>query len=126
MIAVLLAQQRRLIGDFFEGIGPLGGSGMGWGIGGFVDLFNRVMSIIIGFLTIIAGLWFLLQFFFGAFAWLTAGSDKTALENAQKKITNSIIGLVVVVAAIFIIEIIGNIMGLDILRPGKFLLGIWQ
>lgn len=89
-------------------------------------IFNRVLSIIIGVMTVAAGLWFLFQFFIGAFTWLTSGGDKVALENARKKITNAIIGLVIVVAAIFLIDLIGSIIGLDILSPSKFLIGIWQ
>lgn len=107
-----------------EGFGPLGKFALD--IGTATNLFNKVISNIIAVLTISAGLWFILQFILGAWGWLTAGGDKSALENAQKKITNSLIGLVIVVAAIFLVDLIGKLLGLEILRPGKFILGIWQ
>lgn len=126
IIEVLLAAERPL-GGAFQGIGPLGATPV-WGttIGEVMNVFNKVISTIIAVLTISAGLWFILQFILGAWSWLSAGSDKASLENAQKKLTNSVIGLAIVVAAIFLIDLIGGLLGLDILRPGKFILEIWK
>lgn len=94
--------------------------------GGAMSLFNKVISNIIAVLTIVAGLWFIFQFILGAFGWLTAGGDKAAMENARKKITNAIVGLVIVVTAIFIIDLLGKLLGLDILNPGVAILNIWK
>lgn len=108
-----------------KGQGPLGEFPIYQGINTFANLLNQIISNFVGILTICAGIWFIFQFFIGAFSWLTAGGDKASLENAQKKLTNSVIGLVIVVAAIFIIEIIGNLLGLKILQPGDFILNMW-
>lgn len=124
MLEILLAQQDKYIGGSLWGLGFLGDPTRFTTEVKLAGTLNAVMSLIIGVLTISAGLWFIIQFFLGAFSWLTAGADKTSLENAQKKLTNSIIGLIVVVAAIFFIEIIGNLVGLKILQPGEFLLNI--
>lgn len=127
MINLLLAQKTSPLGGYLEGLGPLGDT-LNQGLivpRASANLFTKTLSVIIGFLTVVAGIWFVFQFFIGAFSWLTAGSDKAALEKAQKTITNSLIGLVIIVAAIFIIDIIGKVIGLEILNPGKFLLGIW-
>lgn len=126
VIEVLLAAKERPLGGAFEGIGPLGATPR-WGttIGEVMNVFNKLISNIIAVLTIAASLWFILQFILGAWAWLTAGADKTALENAQKKLTNSVIGLVIVIAAIFLIDLIGRILGLEILSPGKVIKDIW-
>ncbi len=106
-----------------EGLGPLGTFVIGTATA--VNLFNKVLSTIVGILTISAGLWFIFQFLIGAFSWLTAGSDKVSLENAQKRIMNSLIGLALVVATIFLVDLVGRIIGLEILSPGKFILSIW-
>lgn len=123
---VLLAQVKKPLG-ILEGIGPLGET---WKFISLpkqaIDLFNKILSLIIGVMTVVAGIWFIFQFIIGAFSWLTAGSDKTAIENAQKRIMNSVIGLVVVVAAIFLVDLLGRLIGLEILSPGKFIIGIWQ
>ncbi|MDP3955107.1 MAG: hypothetical protein Q8Q15_01960 [bacterium] len=111
------------IGDKpFKGIGPLSDFA---GIDALF-LFGRVISVIIGVLTVAAGLWFIFQFLIGAFGWLTSGGDKAQLEGARKRLANSIIGLVIVVAAIFIIDLIGNLLGLDILNPAGTIHNIWD
>jgi uncharacterized membrane protein len=48
---------------------------------------------------------------------MTSGGDKTAIESARKRIVNGIVGLVLVVAAIFAIRLIGYLIGIpDILN----------
>lgn len=107
-----------------KGLGPLGTFEIDETVA--ANLFSKVISLIIGVMTVVAGIWFIFQFIIGAFGWLTAGADKAAMENAQKKITNGVIGLVIVVAAIFLIDLLGRLIGLEILSPGKFIIGIWQ
>ena len=60
------------------------------------------VSDIIGVITILASLFFIVYAFIAAFNWITAGGEKSKIENAQKKITNSIIGL-------------------DLLKPGEMI-----
>jgi len=99
------------VGDF---------TGEGW-LGNTVTIMYsirslaKVISLVIGFLTIIGGLWFIFQFFSGALGWITAGSDKDGISRAQKRITNSLIGLLVVIFAFSIIALVGQVLGLDIL-----------
>jgi len=83
--------------------------------------FNKAMSGIIGFMTIIAGLWFIIQFITAGIQWLGAGGDKNSLEQARNKIVNSIIGLIIIVSAWVIVGIIGGMLGLNILNPGAAL-----
>jgi len=96
-----------------EGIGILGGEG-----GGLINedsaigTFIKILSNIIGVMTIIALIWFTFVLLTGAIAWLGSGGDKTKLQNAQKQITNGIIGLVIVLVATFLISLIGNLIGI--------------
>ena len=46
------------------------------------------------------------------------------MESARKKITNAVIGLVVVVVALFAVDLIGSLIGFDILSSVSNLLGI--
>jgi hypothetical protein len=105
-----------------EGLGPLGKVGSK---DQAVTRFNEVVSLVIGFLTVVAGLWFVFQFLSGAIGWLSAGGDKAKLQAAQGRITQAIIGLAVVIAAIFIIDLVGTLLGLNILSPGDYILSIW-
>jgi hypothetical protein len=76
---------------------------------------ERVISTAIGVMTIIAFIWFVIQFFLAAIAIIGSGGDKAALATAKSKLTTSVVGLVVVISAIFLIELIGGIFGINIL-----------
>lgn len=80
--------------------------------------FNKFLSTVIGIMTIIAFIWFIIQLFTGTISLMASGGDKTKVAEARTKITTSLIGLVVVIATIFLIEVIGNILGVKwILNP---------
>ncbi len=99
-------------GGIFKGIGtgPLSNPGNG------IDTFTKFISTVIGVMTIVAFIWFVFVIFIGAIGILGSGGDKNALESAKKKMTTGVIGLVVVIASIFIIRLVGVILGLpDIL-----------
>ena len=83
------------------------------------NVFNKVVSGFIGFLTLIASLWFGLQIILSGYDWISSGGDKGKIETARNKITYSIIGLTIVVSAWVIISLIGKMLGLDILNPGS-------
>ena len=107
----------------FRGKGPLGLEGVLELFTGSTALltFNRVIASTVGIITIIAIIWFIIQFFIGAIGILTSGGDKTKLGEAKAKITTGLIGLVIIIAGVFIIDLIGSLIGLDILQ-GAFLL----
>lgn len=82
---------------------------------------NAVVSMIVGFMTTVAGLWFIFQFISAGYQWINSGGDKTALEAARNKIYHSLIGIIIIVAAWVIIALLGTILGLDILNPGQII-----
>jgi len=58
-----------------------------------------------------AGLFFLVQVIIGGISWIGAGGDPKALEAARSRITNAVIGLLIVVAAFAIAIIFTTILG---------------
>lgn len=82
------------------------------------ELFSNLASTIFGFLTIVAGLAFLLFFVLGAISWVTSGGDKGQIEKARNQMTNAAIGLIAVVAAYTIAGIVSIVLGINILDPG--------
>ncbi|KKT67477.1 MAG: hypothetical protein UX25_C0022G0006 [Candidatus Woesebacteria bacterium GW2011_GWC2_45_9] len=96
----------------FKGIGPLGLDEGQSPLG----VFTQFISSAIGLMTIIAIIWFIFVLISGAIGIISAGGDKASLESARKRITTGIIGLVVVVAGIFIIDLIGSLIGIDVLN----------
>src|SRR5258708_7741626 len=98
-----------------QGAGPLGNPGSA---AGACNLFTSTLSKIIGVLTVVAFIWFTFQIVLGALRIVGSGGDKAAIEGARKQITTGIIGVVMVVAAIFIVSLIGTILGIpNILNP---------
>lgn len=79
-------------------------------------LLEQVISTALGIMTIIAFIWFVIQFFIAAVQIIGSGGDKAALTSAKSKLSTSVIGLIVVVSAIFLVELIGIILGVDILN----------
>ncbi len=104
-------------------IGKISGTGLGKlneqaGTGNPGSAITGAVSSIIGFLTIVAAIWFLIQFLLGGFAWISASGDKAKLTEAQQKLTNAFIGLVVVVSGWAILALAGQFFGWgDILAP---------
>jgi fumarate reductase subunit D len=80
-----------------------------------------IFTRIIGFLTIVAGLTFLIYFMIGALNWITGGDDKGKVDAAKKYMTNGAIGMIAIVASYAIVWIVGMVLGLDILNPAKVL-----
>jgi len=119
----VFAQKETPLGNII-GIGPLGEFTVSESEA--VNLITQVIRNIIGLMTIVAGIWFIFQFIIGGISWLTAGGDKAKIESAQKKITQAIIGLAIVIIAIFIIDLIGTLLGLEILQPGNYILELWS
>lgn len=109
----------------------LGRIGEGLGLGPFSGIalsqteagkrLGEALSSIVGFLTVVAGIFFLFQFVIGALQWISSGGDKAGISSAQNKITHSLTGFIIVAAAIAIITIIGKFLGFDILNPAKFI-----
>ncbi len=97
---------------------------LGWfnltGNGPFMT-FDKILSIIIATITVIAGLWFMFILVTGGLGIVTAADNKQALEEARKKIITGLIGLVVVIASIFLADLIGRIIGFNILNAGSTL-----
>jgi hypothetical protein len=108
----LMAQASNPIGGPIIGIGPWGDAN---------DAFNKftnMLIMIIGLLTLIAGIWFIFLLITGGIAWMSSGGDKGKLADARSRMMSGAIGLAIVVAALFLAEIFGGLIGFpDILNP---------
>lgn len=102
-----------------EGFGPLGTSGSN-----APTIFNKFLTNTVGIITVIGFIWFLFLLVTGAIGIMTAGGDKNAVQNSAKKITNGLIGLIVLISAIFLIQMIGKLLGIEdiILNPAKVII----
>ena len=75
-------------GEKLEGEGPLGLEGKLSSEG--ILIFQKIISSAIGVITIIATIWFIVQFITGAVGIISSGGDKAKYEEARSKITNGL------------------------------------
>ncbi|MBU3957282.1 pilin [Patescibacteria group bacterium] len=100
-----------------DGFGPWGWLGGAEDIGTAAGIFTQIISNIIGIMTVVAGIWFFFMLIIGAYGYLTAGGDSKKIEEATKKITGALTGLIVIVLAYALVSLIGSLLGIDILNP---------
>lgn len=72
---------------------------------------TNIVSQIIGILTIFAFIWFGLQVIFAGYAFLTSEGDVKKMEIARKRLTDGVLGLVIVVVALGLASLIATLSG---------------
>ena len=111
-----------------KGVEPLGTIGEGEGLGPWsnidkIDKLNNpgiiladIISMTIGVMTLGAGIWFLFQVIIAGYNYLSAGGDRERFVAAGRKLTNSMIGLAIVIAAYALIALLGTIFNVQFLE----------
>ena len=78
--------------------------------------FGYVISGGIRIAIMISILLCLIYLIWGGIEWLTSGGAKEGVAAARSRMTNALIGLVVVIAAYAITLILGHLFGLDVTK----------
>ena len=85
---------------------------------GWIDIdVPPLGDIVAGLVTVAffaAALFFLIQVVIGGISWTNAGGDAKALEAARTRLTNALIGLLIVVAAFAVSVIVTTVLGINI------------
>ena len=122
MTKILLAEQSQTLGT----IG--GGDGFGpWAKAAarlaFTDnpgaILAKIISNALGIMTIGAGIWFLFQTIIAGYGYMSAGGDREKIQTAWKKLTNAIIGIIVVAAAYGLLALLSSFVGIGFLDIGS-------
>lgn len=71
------------------------------------------LSIIIGTLTLIAFVYFVFQLILSGYMFLSSEGDKAKVEAARNRMSQGVIGLIVIVASVFLVGTLGKILGLN-------------
>lgn len=85
------------------------------GAGSDAGYISSIVGALVSLLFMIGGIIFFFQLAWGAVGWILSGGDKASLEAAKNKITNAIIGLILLIATFAIIKIIERFFGINIL-----------
>jgi len=91
--------------------------------GGEVALttLETFISNIVGFLTILTSLFFIVYTFTAAFQWVTAGGDSGKIQKCKDRIQWGTLGLILVVAAYGIVGLLSSVIGVRILNPAEMI-----
>ncbi len=84
---------------------------------GFLGSFDSIISNMLGLFTIVGALIFVIYFLIAAVEWISAGGDAGKVSSARDKMTQGVIGLIILVASYAILGLIGSIVGLDLIDP---------
>lgn len=106
-----------------KGVGPFGFENETVTEAATKTQFGSILSTIITTITVVGGLAFVIYFTLGGLKWLTAGGDKNKVDEAKTQMTQGVIGLVTIVAGVFVVGIVGGILGIDFLNPFHTLFG---
>ena len=103
----LIAQVPKPLGGTINGIGKLGESAGG------TSTFAKLISSAIGLITVVAFIYFMFILVSGAIAVISAGGDKGKMEDARGRITSGVIGVVIIVAGFFVLDLIARLLGIE-------------
>jgi len=74
---------------------------------------GSIVSSFLNYLFPLAGILLLLYLIFGGFSLMTSGGDPKAVQAAKSKITNALIGFIIVFTSYWLVQILGTILGIE-------------
>lgn len=77
--------------------------------------FGSFIPALIALALTIGVIYFFFMLLMGAIAWIGSGGDKGALEGAKSKITNALIGIVILFGVFAIAKFVETFFGISIL-----------
>lgn len=90
------------------------------------SVFETIVSNVIGLLTVVGSLVFIVYFLLGAISWISSGGDTSKVGKARDQMVQGALGLVILVMMYAIVGLIGSIVGIDILNPATILTSLVQ
>lgn len=79
-----------------------------------------IISTVIGVLTVLAVIWFIIEFVVSGVLLISSAGDQEKTAEAKKRLTQSLMGLVIVLGAMFLFTIISYIAGIDFLNIAEY------
>ncbi len=79
------------------------------------EFVQKLVPAAIGLIFVAGFIFFIFMFLWGAVSWIISGGDKGTVESARGKITNSIVGLVLLLSSLALVKVIEAFFGIDIL-----------
>lgn len=97
-----------------------GGENLGflnYGSGG--EGLGHFLTALINLLFIVAGIFLILMFLWGAWDWIISGGEKEKVANARNKLIHAVIGFILFAIAFAIIGLLGQFLGFKFFTPNS-------
>lgn len=109
------------INDIFGTVNPP--QGMNFGAKDPVQGFGQLIVFGTRLFIMISAMFLLIYLLWGAFDWINSGGEKEKISKAQQKITNALIGMVLIFVVFSVYSVLaGNILGIIKVDPAT---GSW-
>ena len=79
-------------------------------------IIGDLISNIINAMMVVAAIILLIMIIWAGIAWASAGDNKERMQGAQKRLSNAIIGFIIVICVFAIANFIGGIFGIGWLK----------
>lgn len=99
-----------LAADEVVDIEPIANAGNFFGYTCIANLVSNIVSVAL----IIASVTFFILLVWAGIDWLTSGGDKARVESAQKRITNALIGIIIVASSWALYQLVLNFLGVNL------------
>jgi len=86
--------------------------------GGGGQVVANIISSLLSVALVVGAIALLLFLVWGAIEWITAGGDSGKIEKARTRITQSIVGILVLSSVIAIFMVVQNILGVSLINFG--------
>lgn len=80
------------------------------------DFFAKLLPNLVTTMLVIAAIVFLFVILVTGISWMMSGGDKQAAESARSRLTNAIIGLIIVFGVFALAKFIEIVVGVDIIN----------
>ena len=75
------------------------------------------ISTILKFAGVIGGLFFLIQLIIAGYSYIASNGDAKKIEASSNKVTQSVLGIVIIAGSTLIVGVVGRLLGINILNP---------
>lgn len=77
-----------------------------------ITSIGSLIAKVIPFIFAVAGFGLLLMLLAGGFSFLTSAGDQKKMDSARSRITNAILGFIIIFAAYWLVQIAGFVLGI--------------
>jgi hypothetical protein len=72
--------------------------------------FSVLLTFLIRFIFVIAGVIALVMMLWGALSWVTSGGDKGNVENARNKIVQAVVGILLIIVVVAVVATLEQVV----------------